>query len=186
MGAPTALGAHSSCLSVTSTTFLVQQVMACHQPTDSWRLRLSVTASRRSVPIGEYCVLALPPAFRGFRSIWRRFRGTLPYGFAILPVIASVYYEYIVRLAKSEDAILIVLGCAIAHEVGHCCLAEWPFYGGNYAGRVGTQTGAPGIDGGPALHVSTVEDHSSRGAKANNPAGWTLNEPLIGHGCSAG
>jgi hypothetical protein len=55
--------------------------------------------------------------------IRRWFRDT-SFGFAIPPVIASVYYEYVVRLAKSEDAVPVVLGCAIAHEVGHLLLGR--------------------------------------------------------------
>jgi hypothetical protein len=47
------------------------------------------------------------------------------FGFAIHPVLASVYYEYAVRRAKSDDADFeapIILGCAIAHELGHLLL----------------------------------------------------------------
>jgi len=46
-------------------------------------------------------------------------------GFAILPALASVYYEYAVRLTKSDDVKIelpIILGCAIAHELGHLLL----------------------------------------------------------------
>ena len=44
------------------------------------------------------------------------------FGVAFLPTLASVYYEYAVRLAKSDDAVPIILGCAIAHELGHLLL----------------------------------------------------------------
>jgi hypothetical protein len=47
------------------------------------------------------------------------------FGFAVPPVLASVYYEYVVRLAKIDDAELelpTILGCVIAHEVGHLLL----------------------------------------------------------------
>jgi hypothetical protein len=44
------------------------------------------------------------------------------FGFAFFPALASVYYEYVVRLANSDDAVPIILGCAIAHEVGHLLL----------------------------------------------------------------
>jgi len=47
------------------------------------------------------------------------------FGFAVHPVLASVYYEYVVRLAKTDDAefeLPIILGCAIAHEIGHLLL----------------------------------------------------------------
>ena len=50
-----------------------------------------------------------------------RFQDTL-FGISFLPTLASVYYEYAVRLAKSDDAVPIILGCAIAHEVGHLLL----------------------------------------------------------------
>jgi hypothetical protein len=49
------------------------------------------------------------------------------FGFAVVPVLASVYYEYAVRRAKSDDAefeVPIILGCAIAHEVGHLLLGS--------------------------------------------------------------
>ena len=47
------------------------------------------------------------------------------FGFTVHPVLASVYYEYAWRRAKSDDAefeIPIILGCAIAHELGHLLL----------------------------------------------------------------
>jgi hypothetical protein len=47
------------------------------------------------------------------------------FGFAVHPVLASVYYEYAARRAKSDDADFeapIILGCAIAHELGHLLL----------------------------------------------------------------
>jgi hypothetical protein len=48
-------------------------------------------------------------------------------GIAFLPTVASVYYEYAVGLAKSDDVeveieLSTILGCAIAHEVGHLLL----------------------------------------------------------------
>ena len=46
-------------------------------------------------------------------------------GFTVHPVLASVYYEYVVRLAKREDfelQIPVILGCVIAHELGHLLL----------------------------------------------------------------
>jgi hypothetical protein len=48
-----------------------------------------------------------------------RFQDTR-FGFAFLPTLASVYYDYAVRLGKSDAPIF--LGCAIAHEVGHLLL----------------------------------------------------------------
>jgi hypothetical protein len=56
--------------------------------------------------------------------IQNKFQDTV-FGFAVHPVFASVYYEYASRRAKSDDAefeIPIILGCAIAHELGHLLL----------------------------------------------------------------
>jgi hypothetical protein len=47
------------------------------------------------------------------------------FGFTVHPVLASVYYEYAARRAKTDDAEFeapIILGCAIAHELGHLLL----------------------------------------------------------------
>jgi hypothetical protein len=47
------------------------------------------------------------------------------FGFTIHPVLASVYYDYVVRRAKSDDVefeVPTILGCAIAHELGHLLL----------------------------------------------------------------
>ena len=46
-------------------------------------------------------------------------------GFTVHPVLASVYYEYAVRRGKTDDAefeVPKILGCAIAHELGHLLL----------------------------------------------------------------
>lgn len=54
------------------------------------------------------------------------FRDTM-FGFANLPVCASVYYHQAVRLAREHNAILdlpVTLGCAIAHELGHLLLGS--------------------------------------------------------------
>ena len=56
--------------------------------------------------------------------IQNKFQNTV-FGFTIHPVLASVYYEYALRRAKSDDAefeVQIILGCAIAHELGHLLL----------------------------------------------------------------
>ncbi len=58
-----------------------------------------------------------------------RFADTL-FGIAFLPTLASVYYEYAVRLAKSDSEVPIILGCAIAHEVGHLLLGPNSHSGG--------------------------------------------------------
>jgi hypothetical protein len=53
-----------------------------------------------------------------------KFQDTV-FGFAVHPVLASVYYEYAARRATSDDADFeapIILGCAIAHELGHLLL----------------------------------------------------------------
>ena len=50
------------------------------------------------------------------------------FGFAIAPVFASVYYESSLRLAQtstnSESDVSTILGCVIAHEVGHLLLGH--------------------------------------------------------------
>ena len=50
-----------------------------------------------------------------------RLQNTL-FGFVFPPALASVYYKYAGHLASSESEIPIMLGCAIAHEVGHLLL----------------------------------------------------------------
>jgi hypothetical protein len=47
------------------------------------------------------------------------------FGFTIHPVLASVYYEHVVRRAKNDNVefdIPTILGCVIAHELGHLLL----------------------------------------------------------------
>jgi len=47
------------------------------------------------------------------------------FGFSVQPVLATVYYEYPVRLAKKDDAVFelpVILGCVMAHEIGHLLL----------------------------------------------------------------
>lgn len=49
------------------------------------------------------------------------------FGFAVHPVLASVYYDYAVRRAKTDDAMFeipIILGCVMAHELGHLLLGS--------------------------------------------------------------
>ena len=56
--------------------------------------------------------------------IRNQYRDTV-FGFVVNPVLASVFYDYVVRLAKEDDAqfeLPIVLGCVIAHEIGHLLL----------------------------------------------------------------
>lgn len=48
-------------------------------------------------------------------------------GFAVVPTLASVYYERVMRLAVSDEAAFegpIILGCVIAHELGHLLLGS--------------------------------------------------------------
>ena len=47
------------------------------------------------------------------------------FGFAVVPLVASVYYDYAVRSAKIDAAdfeVPILLGCVVAHEIGHLLL----------------------------------------------------------------
>jgi hypothetical protein len=49
------------------------------------------------------------------------------FGFAVHPVLASVYYEYAKLRARSDDAefeVPTILGCVIAHELGHLLLGS--------------------------------------------------------------
>jgi hypothetical protein len=50
------------------------------------------------------------------------------FGFAIRPILASVYYEYAARLAVEEEYVEFdartILGCVIAHELGHLLLGS--------------------------------------------------------------
>jgi hypothetical protein len=68
-------------------------------------------------------VLGAPVMVLG-APVTNKFQDTV-FGFAVHPVLASVYYEYAARRAKSDDADFeapIILGCAIAHELGHLLL----------------------------------------------------------------
>lgn len=49
------------------------------------------------------------------------------FGFAVHPVLASVYYEFAFRRAKRDDAefeLPTILGCVMAHEIGHLLLGS--------------------------------------------------------------
>jgi hypothetical protein len=51
--------------------------------------------------------------------------GDSVFGFAIHPILASLYYELALRRAKRDDAefeLPIILGCVMAHELGHLLL----------------------------------------------------------------
>jgi hypothetical protein len=59
-------------------------------------------------------------------STQNKFQDTA-FGFAVVPVLASVYYDYVAHLARSDNAefeIPIILGCVIAHEIGHLLLGS--------------------------------------------------------------
>jgi hypothetical protein len=59
-------------------------------------------------------------------STQNKFQDTA-FGFAVVPILASVYYDYVARLARSDNAefeIPIILGCVIAHEIGHLLLGS--------------------------------------------------------------
>jgi hypothetical protein len=50
------------------------------------------------------------------------------FGFAVHPVLASVYYDHVLLLAKRDMAefeeVRVILGCVIAHEIGHLLLGS--------------------------------------------------------------
>jgi hypothetical protein len=50
-----------------------------------------------------------------------KFQDTV-FGFAVVPIFASVYYDYALRSAKRDNdefEVPVILGCVIAHELGH-------------------------------------------------------------------
>jgi hypothetical protein len=64
-------------------------------------------------------ILVLPTAFHN------RFQGD-PLGFAISPALASVYYDHRLRFVADDVGLGLprILGCFIAHEVGHLMLGS--------------------------------------------------------------
>lgn len=59
-------------------------------------------------------------------SSQNKFQDTV-FGFAVQPVLASAYYDYPARLARGDNAeseLHVVLGCVIAHELGHLLLGS--------------------------------------------------------------
>jgi hypothetical protein len=114
--------------------------------------------------------------------IQSRLQDTL-FGFAFPPALASVYYEYAGRLASSDTEISIMLGCAIAHEVGHLLLGPNSHSGGgNHARRVGAHRAPLGVDGEAAFRVPTGEAHSGRGAKTNETTDRNSQRAASGNG----
>jgi hypothetical protein len=50
------------------------------------------------------------------------------FGFAVPPILASVYYQGAAGLAHSDDAefeLPVILGCVIVHEIGHLLLGPY-------------------------------------------------------------
>lgn len=73
-------------------------------------------------------ILANPtaPIDRRTHLIDYDYRQAEPLGFAIFPGLASVYYDYRARFDRDERALGLpmILGVAIAHEVGHLLLGR--------------------------------------------------------------
>ena len=89
------------------------------------------------------------------------------FGFAVHPVLASVYYEFALRRARSDDAefeLPIILGCVMAHELGHLLL------GSNSHSDKGIMLAAVGSESGPAADDGEVAFHA-RPVKADAPGG---------------
>ena len=122
---------------------------------------LQSCAKRAREPI-DVVLRVLPGHIQG------RLQDTL-FGFAFPPALASVYYEYAGRLASSDTEISIMLGCAIAHEVGHLLLGPSSHSAGESCAESGDPKSSAGADGQTAFRVPTGETHSGRGAKANEP-----------------
>jgi hypothetical protein len=79
------------------------------------------------------CSRAREPADVVLRLLPSQAQNRLPdtlFGITFLPTLASVYYEYAVRLANSDKEVPTILGCAIAHEVGHLLLDRNSHSGG--------------------------------------------------------
>jgi len=79
---------------------------------------------------GDPCLHPLEPADIVLRVLSDRTRNGFrdsAFGFAVLPFLASVYYEHAVRLAKTDDAefeVPIILGYVMVHELGHLLLGS--------------------------------------------------------------
>jgi hypothetical protein len=55
-----------------------------------------------------------------------KFQDTV-FGFAVVPIFASVYYDYALRSAKRDNdefEVPVILGCVVAHELGHLLLGS--------------------------------------------------------------
>ena len=93
------------------------------------------------------------------------------FGFAIHPVLASVYYEFALRRARRDDAefeLPIILGCVMAHELGHLLLGSNSHSDrGIMLPRWEVESGAAADDGGVALHARAVKADAPGGASAS-------------------
>jgi hypothetical protein len=81
----------------------------------------------------ELCHKAREPTDVALRVLPGHIQGRLQdtlFGFVFPPALASVYYEYAGRLASTDGEISIMLGCAIAHELGHLLLGPNSHSGG--------------------------------------------------------
>jgi len=112
-----------------------------------------------------------------------KFQDTV-FGFAVVPILASVYYDHALRTAKKDNAeyeVPIILGSVIAHEVGHLLLGlEQSHERRSHATAMGTQTGKAGHDGRIAVHSRTVEACSSGSEKTNEFRGGQPQPAAIG------
>jgi hypothetical protein len=85
---------------------------------------------RSAVIATDPCQQPLEPTDIVLRVLPEHARGGVQdgaFGFAVLPVLASVYYEHAVRLARFDGAEFetpIILGFVMAHEVGHLLLGS--------------------------------------------------------------
>jgi hypothetical protein len=83
----------------------------------------------------EACERAIEATDIRLRIVGAPIQNKLPdsvFGFAVHPALATVYYEYAVRRARSDNAEFeapIILGCVIAHEIGHLLLGSNSHFG---------------------------------------------------------
>lgn len=86
---------------------------------------LDCTDGNSAADLHELCHKGREPIDVVLRVLPGHIQGRLQdtlFGFVFPPALASVYYEYAGRLASTDGEISIMLGCAIAHEVGHLLL----------------------------------------------------------------
>jgi len=95
-----------------------------------WTVWLDCPSGRSSVDTLDPCRQPLEATDIALRvlseSSQNKFQDTA-FGFAVVPVLASVYYDYVAHLARSDNAefeMPIILGCVIAHEIGHLLLGS--------------------------------------------------------------